>query len=99
MKKKLVLLAILQNKFMSCSTSSATTCFDQSFFFWQLVRKYVISIDEGFTTHDMQQMFIVEQLVMDTVYEILVNLNQFQEVLIFDMTDPDDVFEVHNYSA
>ena len=59
----------------------------------------MISIDEGYTVHGMQQMFVTGHLVMDTVYEILVNLNQFQEILIFDMTDPDNVFEVHNYSA
>jgi len=60
---------------------------------------YVISIDEGFTAHGIQQMFVSHELVMNIVYTILVNLNQFQEILIFDLTDPDDVFEVHNYSA
>ena len=59
----------------------------------------MISIDEGFTAHGIQQMFVSHESVMNIVYTILVNLNQFQEILIFDLTDPDDVFEVHNYSA
>ena len=63
------------------------------------MRTYVISIDEGFTAHGMQQLFVSHESVMDIVYNILVDLNQFQEILIFDLTDPDDVFEVHNYSA
>jgi len=63
------------------------------------MRTYVISIDEGFTAHGMQQMFVSHESVMDIVYNILVDLNQFQEILIFDFTDPDDVFEVYNYSA
>ena len=44
-------------------------------------------------------MFFSHESVMDIVYNILVDLNQFQEILIFDFTDPDDVFEVYNYSA
>ena len=58
---------------------------------------YVISIDKGFTAHGTQQMFVSNESVMDIVYTILVDLNQFHQILIFDLTDPDDVFEVHNY--
>ena len=60
---------------------------------------YVISIDEGFTAHGTQQMIVCGEIVMDMVYTILVDLNQFHQILIFDLTDPDDVFQVHNYSG
>ena len=60
---------------------------------------YVISIDEGFTVHGTQQMIECGEFVMDMVYTILVDLNQFHQILIFDLTDPDDVFQVYNYNA
>jgi len=84
---------------VSFSPSSATCFFDVLFLSWQLVRMYVISIDEGFTVHGTQQMMVCGEIVMDMVYTILVDLNQFHQILIFDLTDPDDVFQVYNYNA